>query len=138
MSLESIPTAAPAQPENAFDLFDLQDAAEGNPDLEALFESVEQGVHDYYDRTLEYRKISKQTTNKDTEQTDQAKRLTHNALISSLTALARNAKKAGKDTAWWDGPGGFCKGTFVDRHVIAAWAVKEASKYLQKDLLERF
>lgn len=122
MGLEhmAILSAINREPDPQYDLNHLQESAAGDELLEELCRDIGPSVDQYLNRVLAYYRITPDTTNKDVERIDEARRITHNALCDRLRILARAAKAAGRPTAWWDGDGGLRD----DRQIIARWAKK--------------
>lgn len=109
-------------------LEDLRISAEGDEDLEVLFEEVREGTHRYFDSVLRHERVAQLQVNRlDVEEyrelhqrLDHDRRITHNALCDKLRILARAEKKTGRDVSWWSK----VAGQRENRNAIRRWALR--------------
>lgn len=109
-------------------LEDLRISAEGDEDLEGLFDDVREGTHRYFDSVLRHERVAQIQVNRlDAEEyrelhqrLDYDRRITHNALCDKLRILARAEKKAGRDVSWWNKIAGLRE----NRNAIRRWALR--------------
>lgn len=109
-------------------LEDLRISAEGDGDLEVLFEEVRDGAHRYFDSVLSHERVAELQVNRlDAEEyrqlhqrLDHDRRITHDALCAKLRILARAEKKVGRDISWWSK----IAGQHENRNAIRRWALR--------------
>ena len=116
-------------PEPAYRLEDLLESAGGDELLEELYTEVDDTVTRYWNtvarhehmRAVQQFRLEPGAYREQHERLDQARRLTHNALVDKLTILARAVRKSGTKPTWWDAPDGLGKG---GRTAVAQWALR--------------
>jgi hypothetical protein len=108
----------------------IKEQAEKNPDLADVLSWVEADII-RYQRSVASRLLEQskgiQRKNKDYENTDEAQRNTHEALMADLDILSREFAKFGLDNKWRIMIGS-------SRDQVANWALTVAP-YLRKDVL---
>lgn len=118
-----------AFPEPTYRLQDLLESAQGDEDLEELYEDVDQRVSRYWAIVAQFEhmevvqkfRLEPADYRQQRERLDEARRSTHNSLISSLQILARTLRTAGVTPNWWDASDGLGK---MNRAAIGQWALR--------------